>query len=87
MDEKELRQLKAVGKAFSEARDQLKRYRKSLAPRREETELRAYAVVAVGLERLLSESTKLVPGSAAMLITSPARAFQVNGVTAAWSRH
>lgn len=56
MNEEALLDLKPVQKAFSEAEAQLQRYRQSLDGQREKTvPLRSYAVVAVGLERLLSQ--------------------------------
>ncbi len=55
MDEAALRQLPGVAQAFAEAREQLERYRKALIQREGKLELRSYAVVAVGLERILGE--------------------------------
>ena len=55
MDEAELRKLPAVKKAFDEAREQAKRYRAALVRREGERNLRTYAVVVVGLERMLGE--------------------------------
>ncbi|MCP4653956.1 MAG: AAA family ATPase [bacterium] len=55
MDEAELRRLPAVTKAFTEAREQAERYRPALVRREGELNLRTYAVVAVGLERILGE--------------------------------
>ncbi len=55
-DEVALRGLPAVENAFSEARGQLTRYRKSLEARfGDALALRCYAVVAVDLERMLGE--------------------------------
>ncbi len=56
MDEPSLRQLPRVKKAFSEAEEQVRTYRGALRRRYgKELDLRAYAVVAVGLERMLGE--------------------------------
>ncbi|MCP4680321.1 MAG: AAA family ATPase [Deltaproteobacteria bacterium] len=55
MDEAALRRLPPVAKAFTEARDQAERYRAALVRREGELNLRCYAVVAVGLERILGE--------------------------------
>ncbi len=56
MDEAALRDLPAVEKALAEARNQVKRYRDALVRQRGDgVRRRAYAVVAVGLERLLGE--------------------------------
>ncbi len=55
MDEAALRQLPCVAKAFTLARDQAERYRAALTRREGELTLRSYAVVAVGLERILGE--------------------------------
>ncbi|MCP4658930.1 MAG: AAA family ATPase, partial [bacterium] len=57
MDEDALRELAPVTKAFTEARDQVDRYRAALVRSQgaEALNLRAYVVVAVGLERLLGE--------------------------------
>ncbi|MCP4662379.1 MAG: hypothetical protein GY856_43835 [bacterium] len=55
IDEAALRQLPPVAKAFAEARDQAERYRAALVRREGELNLRTYAVVAVGLERILGE--------------------------------
>jgi len=60
MDEKALRQLPGVRKAFDEARAQARPYREALIAQRGNVPLRCYAVVAVGLERLLGED---VPAS------------------------
>ncbi len=56
MDEEALRQLPKVAKAFTDARQQLERYRRALS-RRYGTglDLKSYAVVAVGLERMVAE--------------------------------
>ena len=48
----------AVAKAFAEARDQVERYRAALLKREGALDLRAYVVVAVGLERLLGEKVE-----------------------------
>ena len=54
MDEETLRALPPVAKALAEARQQAERYRQALARRHgTEIDLRAYVVVAVGLERIL----------------------------------
>ncbi len=57
MSEEALRQLPKVAKAFAEARDQAERYRDALVKRfgAAALKLRCYAVVAVGLERILGE--------------------------------
>ena len=56
MDEAALRELPAVKKAFDEARDQVGRYRAALSRKHGDSfPRRGYAVVAVGLERLLGE--------------------------------
>ncbi len=56
MDEVALRRLPAVKTALAEARDQLNGYRAALVRQRGETvRPRCYAVVAVGLERILGE--------------------------------
>ncbi len=55
MDDAELLKLPAVEKAFTEARDQVQRYRAALVKKEGELNLRAYAVVAVGLERIVGE--------------------------------
>jgi hypothetical protein len=55
MDEAELRQLPAVKEAFSEAQAQARRYRAALMKREGPLNLRTYAVVGVGLERMLGE--------------------------------
>ena len=72
MDEGALRRLPAVEAAFAEARDQVRRYRDALvrqrrvgsppAARSDRVRARGYAVVAVGLERLLGE--EVTAGSA-----------------------
>ena len=56
MDDEALCRLPRVAKAFAKARQQLARYRRALA-RRYGTglDLRSYAVVAVGLERMVGE--------------------------------
>ncbi len=63
MDEASLRQLRPVAAAFEEAREQTRRYRQKLVRRLGETtlKLRSYAVVAIGLERMLGEETDLPP--------------------------
>ena len=54
MDEKELRALAPVARAFSKARSQLVRYEKALQNQfGEKLKLQSYIVVAVGFERLL----------------------------------
>ena len=56
MDEATLREMPAVKRALSEARDQLGRYRAALSRKyRDSIPRRSYAVVAVGLERLIGE--------------------------------
>jgi hypothetical protein len=56
MDEAALRDLPKVAKAFTEARRQVKGYCRALSRRYgEQINLRAYVVVAVGLERMLGE--------------------------------
>jgi hypothetical protein len=57
LDEQALRQLPPVAKAFEEAREQTRRYRAALVSRFGEMtlQLRCYAVVAVGLERIVGE--------------------------------
>jgi hypothetical protein len=57
MDEAELRSLPQVAAAFSDARDQVRRYGEALVERfgAGTIRLRSYVVVAVGLERLLGE--------------------------------
>jgi len=55
MEEAALRQLPGVAKAFTEAREQAERYRAALVKREGELNLRSYAVVAVGLQRILGE--------------------------------
>ena len=58
MDDKSLRELPVVAKAFEQARGQTERYRAALLKQRgDEFELRTYVVVAVGLERILGEET------------------------------
>ncbi len=64
MDLAALRRLPAVKAALAEARDQVSGYRRALVRQRGETvRPRCYAVVAVGLERLLGEEVtfSLVP--------------------------
>ncbi len=63
MDDAALRQLPAVADAFAEAKVQLRHYRQALALRFGEQKLRprSYAVVAVGLERLLGEEVEAQP--------------------------
>jgi len=65
MDEAALRRLEPVAKAFTEARDQAERYRAALVRREGELNLRSYAVVAVGLERILGEEIEGGPPPAA----------------------
>ncbi len=55
MDEEGLRELKAVSSELGEAREQVRRYRDALVKKFPEAEPRCYAVVAVGLERMLGE--------------------------------
>lgn len=55
MEDPELRRTPAVARAFAGAREQLERYRMALLKREAALDLRAYAVVAVGLERLLGD--------------------------------
>ncbi len=57
MDEDALRELAPVERAFTEAREQVDRYRTALVRSQgaEALRLRAYVVVAVGLERMLGE--------------------------------
>jgi Predicted AAA-ATPase len=56
MDEAALRELPAVKTAFAAAREQVERYRAALVRQRgEAVRPRGYAVVAVGLERILGE--------------------------------
>ena len=58
-DEAALRQLPAVKKALTEAREQVELYRAALVRQRADTVgPRCYAVVAVGLERILGEEVK-----------------------------
>jgi hypothetical protein len=58
MDEKKLRALPQVEKAFQDGREEAARYRAALGRRYGEAlRLRSYVVVAVGLERLLGEET------------------------------
>ena len=62
MDERSLRRLPVVETAFAEARDQLERYRAALVRQRgDAVRPRCYAVVAVGLERLLGEEITAGP--------------------------
>ncbi len=59
MDEEALRRLPLVAKALAEARQQAEDYRRALWRRYgAEIDLRAYAVAAVGLERILGEEIK-----------------------------
>ena len=59
MDEAALRRLPAVQKALTEARDQVEGYRAALVRQRGDTvRPRCFAVVAVGLERILGEEVK-----------------------------
>ncbi len=58
MDEAALRQLPAVAKAFSQARNQAKDYRAALERRSVPSGIRSYVVVAVGLERMLGEEVQ-----------------------------
>ena len=53
-----LRELPAVARAFREARDRAERYRAALARREGPLNLRTYAVVVVGLERVLGEEVE-----------------------------
>ncbi len=55
MNEAELRKLTPVVKAFAKARDQVVLYRDALSQKYGGVARRGYAVVAVGLERLLGE--------------------------------
>lgn len=56
LDEAELRAVSEVSAAFAAAKEQLDRYGKALSDRFGDTlRLRSYAVVAVGLERMLGE--------------------------------
>jgi hypothetical protein len=62
MDEAALRELPAVKKAFAEAREQVERYRDALERKYgDRAHRRGYAVVAVGLERLLGEEVTSGP--------------------------
>ncbi len=64
MDEAALRELPAVEKAFAEAREQVERYRDALERKHGDgVRRRGYAVVAVGLERLLGEEVKMPEGA------------------------
>ena len=59
LGDEELRQLAPVQEAFAEARQQVRRYRESLTSRYGDgISRRGYAVVAVGLERLLGEEVE-----------------------------
>ncbi|MCP4662737.1 MAG: hypothetical protein GY856_45670 [bacterium] len=55
MDDDALRELTAVSSALASAREQVRRYRDALVKKFPEAEPRCYAVVAVGLERMLGE--------------------------------
>ena len=55
MDEATLRQLPPVARAFAAAREQAESYRSALLRQERQLDLRSYAVVAVGLERILGE--------------------------------
>jgi hypothetical protein len=55
LDDAELRELPKVAKAFADARQQAERYRAVLAKQEDALDLRTYAVVGVGLERILGE--------------------------------
>ncbi len=55
MDEADLRELTPVRTAFEDARDQVLGYRDALVKKLGEAQPRCYAVVAVGLERILGE--------------------------------
>lgn len=63
MDDAALRQLPKVKKAFDEAEQQARSYRRALGKRHgdDELDLRSYAVVAVGLERILGEEIGAEP--------------------------
>ncbi len=64
MDEAALRRLPAVQAALAEAREQVERYRDALVRQRgDSVRPRGYAVVAVGLERLLGEEVTAGPSS------------------------
>ena len=58
MDAAQLRRVPAVAQAVAAARDQVERYRAALLKREGALDLRAYVVVAVGLERLLGEKVE-----------------------------
>jgi hypothetical protein len=59
MDERSLGELPAVKTALAEAREQIERYRAALVRQRgDAVRPRCYAVVAVGLERLLGEEVR-----------------------------
>ncbi len=65
MDEAALRRLPAVKAAFAEAREQVERYRDALSRKHgDSVPRRRYAVVAVGLDRLLGEEVTAEPGGA-----------------------
>ena len=55
MGDEALREIKAVSSALDAAREQVRRYRDVLVKKFPEAEPRCYAVVAVGLERMLGE--------------------------------
>ena len=62
MDAESLRRLPRVEQAFDEARQQLELYRQALSRRHGDSiDLRSYAVVAVGLERMLGEEVSSGP--------------------------
>ncbi len=62
LDEAALRRLPAVKEALDDARDQVERYRDALVRQRGETARpRCYAVLAVGLERLLGDEVASGP--------------------------
>ncbi len=64
MDEAALRELPAVKKALDRAREQVERYRDALVRKHGDgVPRRGYAVVAVGLERLLGEEVERAPDS------------------------
>lgn len=66
MDDASLRALPSVARAFAEARSQAARYRAALLGRHgSDLDLRSYAVVAVGLERMLGEEVGVAPETAA----------------------
>ncbi len=59
MDEAGLRQLAPIRLALQKARDQVLGYRNALVAKFGEAQPRCYAVVAVGLERILGEEVGL----------------------------